>query len=121
MNFKILKINLTDFDNRYVQSSDLWKLPVTQIHDQDYTVLTTDVVIELTPTPSDNLTATLPPVASVDIGKMYIFKSSGSLGGFTWTISGDGSEKIDGSITKAISTNYGTFSIYSNGTGWLTF
>ena len=67
-------------------------------------------------------TITLPPAATVGTGKIYIIKDeSGGAGTNNITIDANGTEIIDGSLTQVINTNYGKFSIISDGSNWFTF
>ena len=60
--------------------------------------------------------ATLPPAASV-AGRVYYFKKI-DVSANAVTVTGNGAETIDGSNTKALSTQYKTIQIFSNGTNW---
>jgi hypothetical protein len=65
---------------------------------------------------SGNITITL-PAASTCTGRRYdIKKIDGSAN--TVTIDGNSAETIDGAATKVISTQYSTYTIISNGSGW---
>jgi hypothetical protein len=84
-----------------------------------YTALTTDYLIAVTSTASAR-TINLPTAASMT-GRVYVIKDeSGAAGTNNITIDGNASETIDGATTLVISSNYGTATIYSNGTAWFT-
>lgn len=86
----------------------------------DYTALNSDYVIGITSTASAR-TVTLPKASKIKQGQMVIVKDeSGAAGTNNITVDGDGSETIDGSATKVISSNYGVLRIYSNGSNWFT-
>jgi len=93
----------------------------TSVHDQDYDVLETDTLVAVTEN-TDDLFFTLPPIATIAVGKVYIFKVEYSnLLGKSIYIRPAGSEKIDGATEVLLSTAYASVSIYSNGSNWFTF
>jgi pimeloyl-ACP methyl ester carboxylesterase len=65
---------------------------------------------------SDNLTMTL-PTATSSPGRVYVVKKIDSSAN-TVTIDGNASETIDGATTQAISTQWASLTIQSNGTSW---
>jgi hypothetical protein len=77
----------------------------------DYTALPTDYVINC----SGTLMIMLPTAVGIT-GKVYIIKNSGT---GVVTISGDGSETIDGSSTKSLSIQYSSCTILSDGANWI--
>lgn len=82
-----------------------------------YTALLTDYLIAVTSTASSR-TISL-PAASTASGIVYIIKDeSGGAGTNNIVINPDGSETIEGALTYALSTNYGSITIYCNGTTW---
>lgn len=84
-----------------------------------YTLLITDYIVAVTSTASAR-TITLPTASSAS-GLTFVVKDeSGGAGTNAITIDGDASETIDGATTKVINTNYGSMTIYSNGTAWFT-
>lgn len=90
------------------------------VNDTAYTILNTDHVIAVTAL-SAARTLTLPTVASAKEGKLFRIKDeSGNAGTFNITVDGNGSETIDGALTKVISSNYGSINIYCNGSAWFT-
>lgn len=85
----------------------------------DYTVLNTDVYVEITNTAAPR-TITLPTAASATAGRMFIIKDqSGGAGTNNITIDGNAAETIDGAATKVINTNYGAVTIICDGANWL--
>jgi hypothetical protein len=56
------------------------------------------------------------PSASVPGRSLFMKKIDSS--GNSATLTANGSELIDGSATKATSTQYGVVGVISNGTGW---
>lgn len=81
----------------------------------DYTVLAGDALI-VGNGASGNITATLPAVATVPIGKRYEFKrihASNSL-----IVDGSGSETIDGATTKTLGSQYAHLTVVNSGTEW---
>jgi hypothetical protein len=65
---------------------------------------------------SGAIVATLPPAASVS-GRVYSFKKT-DVSGNAVTVTGNAAETIDGSNTKALSSQYAKTLILSNGTSW---
>lgn len=59
---------------------------------------------------------TLPPAATVT-GRVYVFKKIDSAA-HNVTVTGNGAETIDGSNTKALTSQYAKTMIISNGVGW---
>jgi hypothetical protein len=78
-----------------------------------YTATNDDYVIDCT---SGTFTVTL-PASSGRTGRILIIKNSGA---GTITVDGNGAETIDGAATYAISVQYGTIQIMSDGTNWKT-
>jgi hypothetical protein len=76
-----------------------------------YTATNDDYVIDCT---SGTFTVTL-PASSGRTGRILIIKNSGA---GTITVDGNASETIDGAATYAISVQYGTIQIMSDGTNW---
>ena len=76
-----------------------------------YTATNDDYVIDCT---SGTFTVTL-PASSGRTGRILIIKNSGA---GTITVDGNGAETIDGAATYAISVQYGTVQIMSDGTNW---
>ena len=74
----------------------------------DYTVLVNAV--------GGAVTVTLPAASSVN-GQTYIIKKIDASGNAV-TIAAAGSETIDGAATKATTTQWASYSIQSDGTGW---
>jgi len=86
----------------------------------DYTLDANDLIIGITDTSSAR-TVTLPKASRVNVGRLYYIKDeSGGANSNNITIDGDGSETIDGATTYVINTNYGSVTMYSNGTAWFT-
>jgi len=80
-----------------------------------YTVVLTDYTLTGDATTA-SFTMTLPTAAS-STGKIFSFKKIDSSAN-TVTIKGNGAELIDGTNTKVITTQYGGFTLQSNGTVW---
>ena len=76
-----------------------------------YTATDADYVIDCT---SGTFTVTL-PASSGRTGRILIIKNSGA---GTITVDGNAAETIDGAATYAISVQYGTVQIMSDGTNW---
>lgn len=92
----------------------------TTVADIAYTVLVTDLIVAYT-TLTAARTVTLPAAATAGARKVYIIKDeAGTAATNNITIDGNASEVIDGSTTKIINTNYGSVTIYCNGTAWFS-
>lgn len=79
--------------------------------------LVTDNLIRSNST-SGNITVTLPACSTTPVGKKIVIKDVGS-GGNSTTISGNGSDTIDGNNTYSTSlTQYASAAFTNNGTSW---
>lgn len=81
----------------------------------NYTATANDDVIECNAT-SGAFTITLPAAASSTGQRLYIKKTDASANAVT--IDGNGSETIDGATTKALSSQYASYTIICNGSTW---
>jgi len=85
----------------------------------DYTALVSDSVVGVTSTAAAR-TITLPSAAAMTPGaRMTVKDESGAAAVNNITISRAGTDTIEGAITKVISTNYGTVTLYSTGSVWM--
>lgn len=67
-------------------------------------------------------TVNLPPLKSVPLEQFYIVKDeSGNAVVNNITIDGNGTEPIDGALTKVINNNYGAVGILRSATAWFTW
>jgi len=66
-------------------------------------------------------TVTLATADVIDGIHITINDESGAAGTNNITIATEGSETIDGASTATISSNYGSVSVYCNGTNWFTY
>lgn len=83
----------------------------------NYTVTATDYVVAVTNTDAAR-TITLAS-AIVAAGKILIVKDeSGGAGTNNITVATEGSETIDGASIAVINVNYGSLTLYSDGTNW---
>lgn len=81
----------------------------------NYTATLADEVIECDAT-GGAFTITLPAAANSTGLKLYIKKTDASAN--TVTIDGNASETIDGATTKALASQYASYTIICNGSGW---
>jgi hypothetical protein len=92
---------------------------ITSVADTNYTALSTSgniVYISLTAPRTVNL-----PDATHLRGKTIVIKDgAGTAGTNNITLDGNGSQTIDGALTKALNVNYGTIRIQSDGANWIT-
>ncbi len=107
----------TEYDLTFGGSGSLSSLvlPTTTTTSSSFSVLSTHHTVRCDCT-SNNITANL-PAASSNTGLVLVIKKVDSTGN-TVTIDGNGTDLIDGNSTLAISTQYGTYTVQSNGTGW---
>lgn len=100
------------------------KLKRTAVSDTAYTALVTDHIIAYTALTAGR-TVTLPAAATTGASAnpfvLIVKDEAGAAGTSNITIDGSGAETIDGAATNVINTNYGSRSIYCNGTAWFTF
>jgi len=83
----------------------------------NYTVLTDDYIIAKTGITGGGDTVTLPSGATN--GQVFVIKDeSGNAGTDNITIATAGAETIDGAATRVISANYGTVTVYFNGSNY---
>jgi hypothetical protein len=75
-----------------------------------YTITADDYCIDCT---SGTFTVTLLPAVQ---GRIYVIKNSGT---GTITIDGDGSETIDDTTTKTLSTQYSSYTLMGKSGGWI--
>ncbi|MCI5054496.1 MAG: hypothetical protein MRY83_00160, partial [Flavobacteriales bacterium] len=86
-----------------------------------YTITSSDYYIGLTSTSVAFVTVNLPAAAAIGSGQVFIIKDeAGGAGAFNVTIDGNGTETIDGALTKSISTNYGVVKLICDGNNWFT-
>ncbi len=87
----------------------------------DYLVKTFDYLIGVTSTAAIR-TITLPTAANATVGKIYVIKDeSGGAATNNIIIDGNGSETVDGALTQAITTNYGSMQLYTDGSNWFIY
>lgn len=89
------------------------------VSDANYTATSSNYLIAYVSI-STGRTVTLPAASSMTNKTIIIKDESGSAGTHNITIDGFGSETIDGSTTKVISSNFGSITMYSNGSDWFT-
>lgn len=94
---------------------------VTIVNAATYDLLPEDHILSVTYTGTGAVTSLTLPTAQTLKGRMVVVKDAGGNAGTNnITIDTEGSELIDGSATKVISTNYGVVTLYSDGTDWFT-
>lgn len=84
-----------------------------------YQILVTDYIVSVTDN-SAARTISLPTGASVGIGQTFVIKDAAGTAGSANAITIDtaGAETIDGASSVQITTNYGSMTIYYNGTNY---
>ena len=86
-----------------------------------YNVLTTDQYIGTTRSATGTGTVTLPLGSTVPVGRQYVIKDEGGQSGNVFrriTVAASGSDTIDGSATRSITSNYGALTVLWTGTRW---
>lgn len=86
-----------------------------------YIILTTDQYFGSTRSLTGGCTVTLPVGSSVPVGRQYIIKDEGGQSGTFGrriTLTAAGSDTIDGSATRTITSNYGALTVLWTGTRW---
>lgn len=91
-------------------------LTISAVKTTTYAILTTDLVV-LTNAGTASFTATLPTAVGVT-GKQYIIKRVDQTLANSVTIATTSSQTIDGVTTKALATQYESFTIVSDGANW---
>jgi hypothetical protein len=89
----------------------------TVVADAAYAILITDYMVSYTSLTAGR-TATLPTAVNV---KGHIKDESGGAAAHNITIATTSAQTIDGAATKAISANYGSLRVYSDGANWFTY
>lgn len=85
-----------------------------QIKQEDYLIAVKDVGVART--------ITLPPPATIGIGKIFVVKDvSGSCSATTITINPHNSETIDGDTSTALNINFESLSFFTDGTNWYIY
>jgi hypothetical protein len=87
-------------------------LPLTNRTSTYVVDMTTDCVVNCT---SGTFTVTLPTAVGIE-GQYFIIKNSGA---GTITLEADGSETIDGQLTKVMAVQYESYFVVSNGANWI--
>ena len=83
-----------------------------------YTVLESDNIIHSTYSVTGAQTITIPTAQLVSGRIITIKDAGGNANTNNITIGTEGDEKIDGSDTAVINSNYGVITLYSNGSNW---
>jgi hypothetical protein len=86
-----------------------------------YTLLTTDQYFGSTRSTAGACTVNLPLGSTVPVGRQYIIKDEGGQSGTVGrrvTLTAAGSDTIDGSATRTITSNYGSLTVLWTGTRW---
>jgi hypothetical protein len=94
---------------------------VTNNSTATYTLLSTDQYFGSTRSTVGACTVTLPLGSSVTVGRQYIIKDEGgqsSTFSRRITLTAAGSDTIDGSATRTITSNYGALTVLWTGTRW---
>jgi hypothetical protein len=86
-----------------------------------YILLTTDQYFGSTRSTVGGCTVTLPLGSAVPVGRQYVIKDEGGQSGTFGrriTLTAAGSDTIDGSATRTITSNYGALTVLWTGTRW---
>ena len=91
---------------------------VTSVNTATYNLATNDYILNVI-YPTTGVCTIVLPTTQLEKGRIVIIKdASGNAVTNTITISTGGSETIDGSTTKSISSNYGSIEIYCDNSNW---
>jgi hypothetical protein len=104
-----------------IQRVDGLQTVVTGNSSSTYNVLTTDQYVGSTRSATGTGTITLPLGSSVPVGRQYVIKDEGGQSGSYLrriTVAASGSDTIDGSATRSITSNYGSLTVLWTGTRW---
>ena len=104
-----------------IQRIDGVQTVVTGNSGSTYNVLTTDQYVGTTRSATGTGTITLPLGSSVPVGRQYVIKDEGGQSGSYLrriTVAASGSDTIDGSATRGITSNYGSLTVLWTGTRW---
>ena len=91
---------------------------ITVANASTYTVLESDNIIHSTYSATGAQTITIPTAQLVSGRIITIKDAGGNANTNNITIGTEGDEKIDGSDTAVINSNYGVITLYSNGSNW---
>jgi hypothetical protein len=106
---------MTSIQTEINSAADGYLFPVMPVTSA-YTVSLNDAFVPVNAT-SGAITVTLPKVAECK-GKMIVIKKTDASANAV-TVDGNGSETIDGATTNALSSQYDSVSLMSDGTQWL--
>ena len=104
-----------------IQRVDGCQTVVTANSGATYNVTTTDQYVGTTRSATGTGTITLPLGSTVSVGRQYIVKDEGGQSGNVFrriTVAASGSDTIDGSATRSITSNYGALTVLWTGTRW---
>ena len=104
-----------------IQRVDGLQTVVTANSGATYNVTTTDQYVGTTRSATGTGTITLPLGSTVTVGRQYIIKDEGGQSGNFFrriTVAASGSDTIDGSATRSITSNYGALTVLWTGTRW---
>lgn len=91
------------------------------VNSATYDLLPEDHILSVEYTGTGAVTSLTLPTAQTLKGRIVVVKDAGgNAETHNITIDTEGSELIDGSATKVISTDYGVVRLYSDGTDWFT-
>ena len=104
-----------------IQRIDGSQIVVTGNSAATYSVLTTDQYIGTTRSATGTGTVTLPLGSAVVVGRQFVVKDEGGNSGSSLrriTVAASGSDTIDGSSTRGITSNFGSLTVLWTGTRW---
>ena len=104
-----------------IQRIDGYQTVVTANSGATYNLSLTDQYFGTTRSATGTGTITLPLGSTVSVGRQYIIKDEGGQSGSYLrriTVAASGSDTIDGSATRSITSNYGALTVLWTGTRW---
>lgn len=105
-------------DGLFVQNYGANIQNITVVNASTYTILEKDNIIHSTYSVTGAQTITIPTAQLVSGRIITIKDAGGNANTNNITIGTEGDEKIDGSDTAVINSNYGVITLYSNGSNW---
>lgn len=95
-------------------------LPVTTISASTYNLMASDSVLSVAYTATGECAIDLKTAQTLN-GRVLVIKDAGGLAGTNnITITTEGAQTIDGAASAVIDTNYGSITLYCNGTNWFS-